>query len=89
VLRDAVPKYRAAYTPDRIIVASNGEVWVRRASPTPGARTEWIVVSKVRGIVRRAVFANRTSVLAVTHDKVFVLRYDEADLQYMEMHKLR
>lgn len=88
VLRDAVPKYRAAYTPDRIIVASNGEVWVRRASTTPGARSEWTVVSKNRGVVRRALFADRTSVLAVTHDKVFVLRYDEDDLQYIEMYKL-
>jgi len=88
VLRDVVPKYRAAYSPDRVIVASNGEVWVRRAPATPGARSEWIVVSKDRGIVRRAMFGNRTSVLAVTHDSVFVLRYNEDDLQYIEMYKL-
>ena len=88
-LRDAVPKHQPAFTADRMVVSPTGEVWIKRSLSSSSRHDEWIAISKIRGIVRRALLHKGSSILVATRNELVVVRRDDSELESIEVYDQR
>ena len=82
-----IPATKPAVTPLGIEVSPTGEIWVSRykAPGDPGPR--WDVLDKDGRLLRTLTLTGRRSIIGFGRDLVYVVRYDEDDIQHLEAYR--
>jgi hypothetical protein len=78
------PETYPAISPLAIFAASDGMLWVRRATPSRQDREQWDVINPAGALVARWRLPTRTRLVGVGTGAAYTIRMDEDDLQYLQ-----
>jgi hypothetical protein len=94
-LRDATREHwwtliRPSHLPvlDGLLVAANGQVWVRRYSEDPAEERLWWVFSANLALLGTAVVPEGLNVMAIGDGELFVVSRDSLGVEYVEVRPL-
>jgi hypothetical protein len=73
--------------PGSVLVAPEGEVWVRRTQPAGTKNPVYDVFDRSGSLVKKVTLNPRSVVLGFGKGTVYVVRSDEDDLQYLERYR--
>ncbi|MGQ0537314.1 MAG: hypothetical protein ACT4R6_00070 [Gemmatimonadaceae bacterium] len=82
--RDDWPDYLPPFLANAVQVAPNGEVWVLRAAASDAVAPTYDVFDATGRLAARVTLAKRSRVVGFGASAVYVARYDEDDLQYLQ-----
>jgi hypothetical protein len=73
---------------DGLLVAANGQVWVRRYSEDPAEERLWWVFSANLALLGTAVVPEGLNVMAIGDGELFVVSRDSLGVEYVEVRPL-
>lgn len=87
--RDDWPEYLPPFMANAAQVAPNGELWVLHATASDDATPTYDVFDATGKLTARVQLAKRSRVVGFGNGSVYVARFDEDDLQYLQRYKLQ
>jgi hypothetical protein len=87
--RNDWPEYLPPFLVNAAQVAPNGELWVLQASASDDAAPTYDVFDGAGKLTARVQLAKRSRVVGFGSGSVYVARFDEDDLQYLQRYRLQ
>ncbi len=82
------PQVKPPFDPSGVLVSPSGEAWVLRSAPA-GAGVTYDVFDPTGALRTQVKFDGSRRVIDFGEESVYVVRYDEFDLQFLEKYSLR
>ena len=85
-LKEEWPSHKPPFVGNAALAASNGELWVQRTRPAGEKRPLYDVIDRSGKLVRRVMLPPDTKVIGFGPGSVYLARFDDVDLMYVQRH---
>jgi hypothetical protein len=87
-LDDNWPAFMPPFVAQAVEARPNGHVWVKRTQKLGNSAPLYDVFDGTGRVVGRVVLPAKTTLIGFGRESVYLIRYDEDDLQYLQRYRL-
>lgn len=80
------PEYKGAFT--SVTSAPDGKLWIQRTSPASQKGTTYDVLDANGRLVSKVMIPERTRLIGFGKGTIYLVRFDEDDLQYLQRYRM-
>jgi hypothetical protein len=87
-VRNRIPAFRPLSADSKLIAVTDGVVWMRRTRAPDEAFTEYLELSRERGVTRRIRLPRRSRIVGRRGNQIVVAQRDDDDLERLQVYVL-
>ena len=87
-LKEEWPTHKPPFVGNAAMTAPNGELWIQRTRPAGEKRGLYDVIDRSGKLVRRVMLPPDTKVIGFGTGSVYLARFDDVDLMYVQRHPM-